>query len=48
MEYVYFQGAQTSYFISFRVDGDRLICDSAIFGETLVLKREDADGEGTG
>lgn len=46
VEYVYFQGAQTSYFISFRVDGDRLICDSAIFGETLVLKREDADGEG--
>ena len=41
VEYVYFQGAQTSYFISFRVDGDRLICDSAIFGETLVLKRED-------
>lgn len=25
VEYVYFQGAQTSYFISFRVDGDRLI-----------------------
>lgn len=40
VEYVLFEGAEQTYAIYFRVDKDRLICEKAIFGETVVLVRE--------
>ena len=40
VEYVLYEGAAQSYFICFRVDGERLVCEQAIFGEILVLLRK--------